>query len=222
MESLLTDGTGTTVTVISVAEPTQEAGAFEVGVTAYTTDPVVVPLALVSAWLMVSPELADWPVMLPVTVPIVHANELAVLAVRLILGPEPLQALAEVELVTDGVGNTVTVILAEEPGQALVADEGVTTYTTEPTVASLGLVNTWLMAEPEPTDWPVMLPVLVPKVQAKLLGMLAVRLIFGEVPLQVLSAVTLVSVGEGITITEGAPLGVVATQPLASVTDVSP
>jgi hypothetical protein len=112
-ESLLTDGTGFTVTVISVGEPTHEAGAFDVGVTTYTTDPVVRLFALVRAWLIVSPELADWPVMLPDTVPIVQENVLPMLAVRLMLGPEPLQTLAVVELVTVGRILTVTIALDE-------------------------------------------------------------------------------------------------------------
>jgi len=60
---------------------------------------------------MLSPELADWPVMLPDTVPIVQENVLPMLAVRLMLGPEPLQTLAVVELVT--VGSTFTVVAVE-------------------------------------------------------------------------------------------------------------
>ena len=47
----------------------------------------------------------------PVMVPIVHVNVLAVLDVRLILGPVPLQVLAVLGVVTAGFGFTVTVIV---------------------------------------------------------------------------------------------------------------
>ena len=58
---------------------------------------------------MVEPEAAEAPVIAPVFVPNVHAKLLAALAVSAILGPVPLQVLAAVEVVTAGVGFTVTV-----------------------------------------------------------------------------------------------------------------
>src|ERR1035437_3160353 len=58
---------------------------------------------------MVAPELALAPVMPPVIVPIVHEKLLGTLAVKLILGPVALHVDAVDELVTTGVGFTVTV-----------------------------------------------------------------------------------------------------------------
>ena len=60
---------------------------------------------------MVAPELLLAPVILPVIVPIVQAKELGALAVKLILGPVPLQVDAVEAVVTTGVGLTVTVIV---------------------------------------------------------------------------------------------------------------
>ena len=58
---------------------------------------------------MVEPELALAPVIPPVIVPIVHAKLLGILAVNGIFGPVPLHVIAVAELVTDGLGLTVTV-----------------------------------------------------------------------------------------------------------------
>jgi hypothetical protein len=60
---------------------------------------------------MVAPELAVAPVIAPVIAPIVQAKLLGVLDVKEIFGPVPLQVLAVGELVTIGVGLTVTVIM---------------------------------------------------------------------------------------------------------------
>ena len=57
------------------------------------------------------------------------------------------------------------------------------------------------MLEPEPPLAPVMLPVIVPSVQAKLLTALEVKLILGLVPLHVLAVVVLVTAGFGLTVT---------------------
>ena len=78
--------------------------------------------------MIVEPELALAPVMLPVIVPSVHAKLLAALEVKAIFGPVPLHVLAVVELVTAGVGLTVTVIVVGEPAQLPVVDVGVTIY----------------------------------------------------------------------------------------------
>lgn len=59
---------------------------------------------------MDEPEAAEAPVIPPVIVPIVQANELGTEAVRLMLGLAPLQTVAVLEFVTSGVGLTVTVI----------------------------------------------------------------------------------------------------------------
>ena len=57
------------------------------------------------------------------------------------------------------------------------------------------------MAAPEPVVAPVMPPVIVPTVQAKLLGALDVKVIFGPVPLQILTVAGLVTAGVGFTVT---------------------
>ena len=85
-------------------------------------------LGLVSVWLIVDPEPALAPVILPVIVPIVHAKLLGVLAVKLIFGPVPLHILAVAELVTDGIGFTVTVIVKADPAHKPAVDVGVTIY----------------------------------------------------------------------------------------------
>ena len=83
----------------------------EVGITLYTTDPAVELLELVNVWLIVEPELLLAPVMPPVIVPIVQLKLLATVAVKPIFGPDPLQVAAVAEVVTAGVGLTVTVIV---------------------------------------------------------------------------------------------------------------
>ena len=75
--------------------------------------------------MMIDPEPAPAPVMLPVIAPIVQVNVLATEAVRLIFGPVPLQVLAVAELVTIGVGLTVTVIVKGVPAQEPVVAVGV-------------------------------------------------------------------------------------------------
>jgi hypothetical protein len=57
------------------------------------------------------------------------------------------------------------------------------------------------MVPPEPELAPVMPPVIAPIVQVKLLGALDVKVIFGPVPLQMLAAAELVTVGVGLTVT---------------------
>jgi hypothetical protein len=57
------------------------------------------------------------------------------------------------------------------------------------------------MVVPEPPVAPVIPPVIVPTVQVKLLGTLAVRAIFGEVPLQVPAVLGEVTTGVGLTVT---------------------
>jgi len=65
----------------------------------------------------------------------------------------------------------------------------------------LGLVNVWLIVEPEPFDDPVIPPVIVPMVPLKVLDALAVSDIFGPVPLQVDAVVAVVTLGNGFTVT---------------------
>jgi len=151
--------------------------------------------------LIVEPELALAPVILPVMVPIVHANELGMLDVKLIFGPVPLQVPTVDEFVTAGAGLTVTVMVYREPVHEPPVEVGVTIYCTEPAVVLLGFVNTSLMVEPEPLLAPVILPVMVPIVQLNVLAALAVKLMLGLVPLQVLAVAEVVTAGFGLTVT---------------------
>ena len=57
------------------------------------------------------------------------------------------------------------------------------------------------MIAPDPALAPVIPPVIVPTIQVKLLVILAVRLIFGLVPLQVEAVAELVTAGAELTVT---------------------
>ena len=151
--------------------------------------------------MIVAPDPALAPVMPPVIVPMVHAKLLAALAVNAIPGPDPLQVLAVAALVTAGFGLTVTVIVKAAPTHDPVVEVGVTRYSTLPAVALLGLVNTWLIVAPDALLAPVMPPVIVPIVHAKLLGALAVSAMPGPNPLQALAVAALVTAGIGLTVT---------------------
>lgn len=76
--------------------------------------------------MIVGPDPALAPVMPPTIVPTVQVKLLGTVEVREILGPDPLQVLALVELVTVGAGLTVTVIVYCGPEQ--VPAVGVTRY----------------------------------------------------------------------------------------------
>ena len=91
--------------------------------------------------MIILPEPALAPVIPPVMVPIVQLNVLGTLAVKLMFGPFPLQALAVLAVVTAGFGFTVTVIVYGVPAQLPVVAVGVTLYCTVPAVALLGLVK---------------------------------------------------------------------------------
>jgi hypothetical protein len=65
-----------------------------------------------------------------------------------------------------------------------------------------------LIVAPEPALAPVIPPVIVPIVQVNVLGALAVKLMFGPVPLQVVFVLAVVTTGAGFTVTvmvKGAP-----------------
>ena len=109
--AFVTAGVGFTVTVIVYGVAAAQFPAVDVGVTIYSTVPAVVLLGLVSVWLIRLPAPAVAPVIPPVTVPMVHVNVLAVLAVSVIFGLVALQICTEAGLVTAGVGLTVTVIV---------------------------------------------------------------------------------------------------------------
>jgi hypothetical protein len=130
-------------------------------------------------------------------VPIVHANVLGALAVRVTFGLTPLHIVAVAALVPTGLGFTVTVILYGVPGHDPVTEVGVIKYCIEPAVLVLGLVNVWLIVEPEPALPPVMPPDIVPIVQVNVLGTEEVRAMLGPVPLQVDATDPLVTAGLG-------------------------
>lgn len=140
---------------------------------------------MVNTWLMLLPEPALAPVILPVMVPTIQVNVLGALAVRAILVLSPLQEEAVFAVVTTGVGLTVIVIVNTGPVQLPLVETGVTRYWTVPADVLLGLVSNWLMVAPEPALAPVIPPVIAPIVQEKLLGAVAERGILGPMPLQV-------------------------------------
>ena len=74
-------------------------------------------------------------------------------------------------------------------------------YWTVPVALLLGLVSVCAMVEPDPADAPVILPVIVPTVQVKVLGVLAVRAILVAVPLQIVAVLAVVTTGVGFTVT---------------------
>ena|SRR5687767_13231423 len=86
---------------------------------------------------------------------------------------------------------------AQEPDEAT----GVTKYSTVPDVVLLGLVSVWLIRVPDPGDAPVIPPVIAPTVHENVLGVVAVREIFGPVPLQVAAVLGVVTAGVGSTVT---------------------
>jgi hypothetical protein len=195
----VTTGVGLTVTTKLYWVPTHDP-VVEVGVTRYSTVPAVELLKLVRVWLIVPPEPLLAPVILPTIVPIVQVKLLGVLAVNAIFGPVPLQILTGA-LVTDGFGLTVTIILYGVPAHDPVVEVGVTRYSTEPGVALLGLVSTWLIVFPELAVAPVIPFTIDPTVHVKLLGALAVNAMLGLVPLHVLAVLAVVTAGVGLTVT---------------------
>jgi hypothetical protein len=150
---------------------------------------------------MVPPLPALAPVILPVTVPIVHVNVLEVVAPNARFGLVLEQIAIVAELVTTGLGLTVTVIVNGVPAQPPVVDVGVTMYCTVPAVALLGLVSVWLIVPPLPAVAPVIPPVIVPMVHAKFAGALEVSVIPVELPVQIEVDAELVTAGVGLTVT---------------------
>jgi hypothetical protein len=70
----------------------------------------VLLLGLVSVWLIVEPDPALAPVMLPVIVPMVHANVLGALGVKAIFVAVPVQMDLVFGVVIPGSGFTVTIM----------------------------------------------------------------------------------------------------------------
>jgi hypothetical protein len=87
------------------------------------------------------------------------------------------------------------------PTQLPAFEASVTIYCTEPAAVLLGLFNTWLIVDPEPGVAPVIPPVTFPIVHAKLLGAVAVRLMFVFPPLHMVTAAGVVTTGVGLTVT---------------------
>ena len=199
--ALVTTGVGLTVTVIVETGPAQEP-VIEVGVTLYCTVPASELLGLSSVWLIVPPAPPLAPVMAPVMIPTVHVKVLGALDVNPMLVPAPLQMLAVAAFVTKGVGLTVTVIVKVAPTHEPVTAVGVTMYSTVPAARLLGLVKTWLIvALGPPALAPVMPPVMVPMVHVNVLGVLAVKLMLGPLPLHAFAVSAFVIFGEGYTVT---------------------
>jgi hypothetical protein len=194
-------GVGNTVTVAVMVNGAPTQPAFEVGVTTYSTLPDETELGLVSTWLIVAPLPAVAPLMLPVMVPTVQLNVLGVVADNAMFGFPPLQILVLAGLVIAGIGFTVTTMLNGEPPQLPAVELGVTKYSTVPDVAFPGFVNTWLIVLPEPAEAPVIPPLMAPMVHEKLLAAVEVRLILGDVPLQMVAVPGLVTPGVGFTVT---------------------
>lgn len=172
------------------------------GVTIYSTVPAAALPGLMSVWLMLEPVPALAPVMLPVIVPIVQLNVLAVLAVNGIAGLVPLQISKAAAVVTTGVGFTVMVMVYGAPGQAGVAMEvGVTIYWTVPVALLLGLFSVCAIVAPVPAVAPVIPPLIDPMVQANVLGTVAARVILVAVALQMVAVFAVVTAGVGLTVT---------------------
>jgi hypothetical protein len=181
---LATTGVGLTVTVIAVGEPVQ-LPAVEVGTTRYCTEPAELLLGLVNVWLIVGPDPAEAPVILPLIVPIVHVNVEAALAVRATFGLVLLQIDTLAGLVTAGRGFTVNVAVNGAPTHPPEVEVGVMIYSTVPAVALPGLVSVWLIAPPDPAVAPVIPPVMFPMVQANVLGAVEVSVTFCAAPLHI-------------------------------------
>jgi hypothetical protein len=201
VDGLVTTGVGFTVTTIEYGARLTQAPDVDVGVTRYSTEPAVELLGLFSTWLIELPDAADAPVIPPFIVPIVHEKLAGVVDVSAMFGLVALQIVAVAEFVTTGLGFTVTVMVNGVAGEQFpVTDVGVIIYCTDPAVALLGLVNTWLILLPAPAVAPVMPPVMVPIVQEKLLAVVEVSVMFGLVPLQMAAVEGLVIAGVGFTV----------------------
>jgi hypothetical protein len=133
-----------------------------------------------------------------VIVPIVQLKVDGTLEVRVIFGPAPLQVLAVLPFVTAGLGSTLTKMEYCAPAQPPVEEVGVTRYSTLPAVVFEGFVNTWLIVDPLATEAPVIPPVIVPIVQPNVLAALAVRGMFGPMPLQVVAVGEFVMAGVAV------------------------
>ena len=70
-------------------------------------------------------------------------------------------------------------------------------YSTVPAVLLLGLVSVWLIVDPDPALAPVIPPVMLPIVHVNVLGTLAVKPMFGPVPLHVEAVAAVVTTGVG-------------------------
>lgn len=166
---------------------------------------------------IVEPDPADAPVMPPVTVPILHVKVEAAVEVSGILVVVALQiATAELD-VTTGVGFTVTVMVCAGPWQAPAIEVGTTIYWIVPAVVLLGLVRVWAIVAPDPAVAPVIPPVTVPTVQAKVLAALAVKLMLVAVLLHIAAVFALVITGVGCTVTSAVMLKADPTQPSSEV-----
>lgn len=107
----------------------------------YSTEPATELPGFDKDWLIVEPDEAEAPLILPVIVPKVQLKLLGALEVKFILVEVPLHIVFVAAFVTAGIGLTVTVTVEDAPAQEPPVEVGVTTYSTEPAVALLGLVK---------------------------------------------------------------------------------
>jgi hypothetical protein len=125
-------------------------------------------------------------------------NILGVVAVKAMFVAEALQISAILDVVTTGVGLTVTMIEYGAPGHAgVVVEVGVMIYSTVPAVALLGLDKVCAILLPDPFDAPVMPPVIVPTVHVNVLAADAVSAILVAVLLQIELVFGVVTTGVG-------------------------
>lgn len=181
--------------------PAQAVETEEVGVTIYCTVPLLVVDGFVSTCEITEPDPALAPVIPPVIVPTVQLKLLAAVALSVIFVLPLLQIKADEGLVTAGVGFTVTVMVYGDPTQEPAVEVGITVYSTVPAVVLLGFDRVCAMVDPFPALAPLMLPVIAPMVQLKLLAVVAVRLILVVLPLQISAVFAVVTTGVGFTVT---------------------
>ena len=113
------------------------------------------------------PDPAAWPVIPPVTAPIVQLYVVGAVDDNAMFVAVLLQILA-VDGTPDicGVGLTVTTTLyGADDAQLPVVLVAVIKYSTVPAVALLGLISVWAIVLPDPAACPVILPVTAPIVQ---------------------------------------------------------
>jgi len=157
---VVTFGDGLTVITTFIGIPGQ---ALADGVTIYVTVPAVVP-GLVSVWVIEEPLDVLAPVIPPVIGPIVQLKVVPdTLLFNTIFVVSPLHIIVGLDVVTFGIGFTVTTIFVGIPGHPFA--NGVTIYVTVPAVVP-GLLSACDIVDPLDALAPVIPPMIVPIVQS--------------------------------------------------------